>query len=484
MFSLSALQFFSLSLPLPLAAAPLTLEDAVHLALLRNPTIKVESYTPDIARANLLSALGFFDPALNFRREYSHEELPSAAALSGLPPTVERSLQDDYSLSLDGILPWGLQYSLGASARNLRGTFNGFADHYETFGGVTVTQPLLHGFGFSNTLAGVRLAKADRAISDWDYRHVVIDTITRVIFAYHDLLHARRSLQISQESRDLALSLLAANERRFEVGSMSRSDVIEARARAARREEAILIADRASRDTEVVLRQLIGGDIFAGLPLEIAALPPAPTVTVSPSTDVSIALELRPDYQAARFVMEHFRLNDRRARNQMLPRVDFVGSYGRAGADRDFSTSRRQLRTEDITSWSAGVVVSVPITFAEERGRARAARLQYHQAQENLKRFEQEIAVEVAHAAGQVETTRERILAAQRAFDLGREALAAEEKKLAVGTSNTFFVLELQESLSELERRLVRAEVDHRKALAQYDRVRGLTPQRLKLTLQ
>lgn len=481
MFSLSVLQFFSLS---TVVAAPLTLEDAVHLALAHNPTIRVESHSRDIARANLLAAYGLFDPALNLRRGYSHDEVPTSSPQSGLPPTVSRSFEDDYGLSLDGLLPWGLQYSLGASAQNFRGTFNGFEDNYETFAGITVTQPLLRGFGFGHTLAGVRLAKADRAISDWSYRQTVIDTITRVIFAYHDVVLARRSLQISLQSRQLALSLLAANERRFQVGSMSESDVIEARARAARREEAILVAERASLDAEIVLRQLIGLSVFDDAPLELVTLDPPPTERVSPARDFELALQSRPDYQAARFAVERFRVRHRRARNERLPRLDFVGSYGHAGADREFSVSRRQLRTEDIASWSAGVVVTLPITFAQERGRARAARAQYHQAQDDLERFEQEIAVEVAQAAGQIETTRERIQAAQRAFDLGRQALAAEEKKLAVGTSNTFFVLELQESLSDLESRLVRARTDHRNARAHYDRVLGRTIERLDLTIE
>src|SRR5690606_24785427 len=42
----------------------LTLDDAVRLALERNPQIKVEAFGRSIARADLLTAYGRFDPAL------------------------------------------------------------------------------------------------------------------------------------------------------------------------------------------------------------------------------------------------------------------------------------------------------------------------------------------------------------------------------------------------------------------------------------
>ena len=51
----------------------LRLDDAVRLALERNAQIKVESFGRSIARADLLTARGRFDPALTFRRSYRED---------------------------------------------------------------------------------------------------------------------------------------------------------------------------------------------------------------------------------------------------------------------------------------------------------------------------------------------------------------------------------------------------------------------------
>src|SRR4051812_19730979 len=148
--------------PVASAERRLSLDEAIRLALEKNKAVKVDSFSRSIARANLLTAEGRFDPALTFRGSYSEDENP--AGLGSLVSQVSRS--DDYSLSLDGVTPWGLNYSLGGRANNSRGTFNGFADNYSSFAGVSVTQPLLRGFGFGANLNGIRVAKADRAISD------------------------------------------------------------------------------------------------------------------------------------------------------------------------------------------------------------------------------------------------------------------------------------------------------------------------------
>jgi outer membrane protein TolC len=462
-------------------AEPLTLEGAIRFALQRNQALKVSAFTPDIARANVLAEFGRFDPALTFRRTVAESEMP----VSRSPLVTQLTKEDDYSLSLGGLAPWGLTYSLTATANNQRGTFNRFTDNYVTFGGVSVTQPLLRGFGFGATLAGLRIAKADRSISDWQHKQTVIDVVTSVVVVYNNLVQARENVRIARLSRDLTAQLVDQNEKRNRIGQISDADVLQARARLASREETVLFAVRSAEDTQNQLRQLIGDTAFAnvGTGLELAD-PPAPAaVTVSLADDLKRAYDQRPDYQAARLGVTKRRASSTLAQNQLLPRVDFVGSYGYSGVDRDFSTARGQVRDQDARAYSAGVVVSLPLTFAEGRGRARAAKLGLRQSEADLVRLEQEIAVDITAAAGQVETTRQRVAAAKHALDLSEQSLAAEQKKFTAGTSSTFLVLQSQDQLAQVQSSYARALADQRRALANYDRELGRTLATWQLTL-
>lgn len=455
------------------AETTLTLDDAIRLALERNAQIKVDAFGRSIARADLLTALGHFDPAITFRRSYREDSSLSPANVI----VADLIKTDDYSLAFEGTTPWGLNYSLGGSAQNQRYPNDGYANNFLTFGGITVTQPLLKGFGFGANLVGVRIAKADRRIADWEFRQTAIDTVTNVITAYSDVAYAQQLLRIAQRSRDLAAGLLSENEKRFKVGSISESDVTQARARTATRDDFILVAEQGLRDATNRLRQLIGETSFAIEPEALAIQPvdPPDRMAVNPAEDLQKALNDRPDYQEAKLGLVKREATHSAARTQLLPQVDFVGSYGYSGLDRDFGASRRMVRDHDNRSYSAGVVVSVPLTFAEGRGRARSARLHLRQAEADLVRLQQEIALSIAQAAGQLDTTHRRVEANRAAYELAKQALDAELKKLRAGTSSTFVVLNLQGELISAENSFYNAVADQRRAYAAYDRELGRT---------
>jgi outer membrane protein len=472
---------FAIAAASSLAQTTLTLEDAVRLALERNPQIKVEAFERSIARADLLAAKGRFDPALTFRRSYSEFSslAPSNVIIADLIKT------DDYSLQLEGLTPWGMSYRIGGTAQNQRYPHNGYENNFQTFGGISITQPLLRGFGFGSNLIGVRIARADRTIANWQFQLTAINIVTSTVIAYSDVTYAQQLLRIAHRSRDLAAGLLSENEKRFRVGGISESDVTQARARTATRDEFILVARQAVRDAVNRLRQLTGESAFSVEP-EALVIEPADNVMdapVSPAEDLKEALEIRPDYQAARLGLVKLRAAESAARNQLLPQVDFVGSYGYSGLDPNFATSRSMVSNYENRSYSAGVVVSVPLTFAEGRGRSRSAKLQRRQFEADLIRFEQDIAVSIASAAGQIETTRQRVAANRAAFDLARQALDGELKKLRAGTSSTFFVLNLQEQLIQAENALNNAMADERRAQAVYDREVGRTLRIRNITL-
>jgi outer membrane protein TolC len=456
-----------------LFAAPLTLDEAIRLALQRNPSLKVSAFAPQIARANLLTEYGRFDPAFTFRRSYREGQ----TQVSTVPLVNSVTQTDDYSLTFGGLAPWGLSYSLSATANNQRGTFNRFTDNYNTFGGISITQPLLNGFGFGSTLASLRIAKTNRADADWLHRQAVMNTVTSVIFAYNNLAQARETLRINILSRDLASKLLSQYQARNRIGAISDADVIQARASAASRDEAIITSAQAARDRENDLRQLIGETAFFqhGPDLELEPLPPAVPMTPDVAADLKRAMELRPDYQSARLAVTRRRYSSTLANNQLLPRLDFVGSYGYSGMDPNFSAARAEVRDRDARAYSAGVVVSVPLTFAEGRGRARSAKLALRQSEADLERLEIDIALDITAAAGQLETTRNRVESSRIAVDLARQSLDAEEKKIQAGTGRTTDVISAQSSLIQVERSYAQALADERRARAAYEREIGTT---------
>jgi outer membrane protein TolC len=324
----------------------------------------------------------------------------------------------------------------------------------------------------------IKVARTNLAMSEWDYRLSVTNLLTRVVYAYSDLHLAYAYLKSALRAREMAVQLYNENEGRRKRGAMSEYDVLSAHARVANREEFVIKAEQSVKIAENALKQLItderNADFFSWR-IVIEPLPPAPQEVIDAATGFRDAISHRPDYRWASLNVDKSGLDHRYQRNQMLPRVDLNGSYGYNGIGSDFASSRTNAISQNYLSSSAGVSVSVPLTFATERGRTRAAKLRLRQAETDLQRLEQDILVDVTNAAQQVESTRQRVATTKTARSLNEEMLDAELKRLRAGTGSTFNVLYQQEQLSSAEIVAAQAMADHHKALAEYDRQTGHT---------
>ncbi|MFI5336776.1 MAG: TolC family protein [Opitutales bacterium] len=465
----------------------ITVHDAVERALAKNFTIRASAFNVSISAAQVTQQFGIFDPSLTSSYNFSNNHAPQLVdPATGLRPAATQEKIDSYSAGLGGLLPWGLNYSLGTTSTNDRGTFNNFTDNFASFAGITGRQPLLRDAGFSATTAQIRIAMTNHSISEWQFKQSVIDVITNVLDAYYNLDFAISYYRSLLHSRESTAGLVAENEKRFHVGSMSEFDVTQARSQLAMQEEGVLIARRQILDAENALKALISDDRTARLldwHIELETLPEATVAVVDPAFDFPTALKQRPDYQQAVANLKVSNINYRYQRNQLLPKVDLVGSYGYNGYDTMSDVSRRMVRNQDYRTYTYGVQVTVPLTFTTERGRYRAAKLQQRQAETDLQKLEQDIVVSIGNAAGQIETTRQRVAATRLARELAQQTLDAEVKRLRAGTGNTFFVLQQQNMLSGTEVSEANALTDYHKAVAEYDRQLGVTLEKLNITL-
>src|ERR1019366_338772 len=209
-------------------------------------------------------------------------------------------------------------------------------------------------------------------------------------------------------------------------------------------EDSILQARQNISDSQNALKALITDERTMRLldwqiEIELPSIPPV--ALVNPAQDFAEALKKSPDYQQALLAVKSGDINNRLLRNQLLPRVDLVGSYGYNGYDTERSVSQRMVRNNDYRAYSYGVQVTVPLTSATERGRARAAKLQLHQAETSLQGLEQTIVVSIGNAAGRIETAYKRVIATREARELGQRTLDGEIKRLTTSNGSTFYVL-------------------------------------------
>jgi len=276
----------------------------------------------------------------------------------------------------------------------------------------------------------VRVARANRSISEWQYRQTLIDTVTDVIVAYNNLTLEHEALRIAQRSARSGGDT-PHRERAAAQGGRRRPKRRHRRARAGGRPGGVDFGgrQRGAYDRKPAART-DGRKIVSARPAGIpgrGARPPE--LTVDPAADYQAALNDRPDYQAARLGIVINRATSVAARNGLLPQVNLIWSYGYNGLSGDFAASRHMVTTEDFPSSSIGVNLSIPITNAAGRGPRARGPPDLEQSQADLKRLEADIAVSVANAASQIDTTRRRVAADQTAYDLANQGAGRRSQK-------------------------------------------------------
>lgn len=463
-------------------ARPMALEEAIGLALQNNLDVQIERANPEIARYNLNSLYGAYDPVFGVRVEQSYISSPGGFnPVTGLQTPGNDTWTESLRPSFSGALPSGLTYDIGGDLANRTSGRSGSVNTNGVFGtvnrgfqyrpsvGIDLAQPLLKNFLIDSTRQQIWVNRKTLKISELGVRQQIMNVANRVEQAYYDLIFAIENVRVQEKGLELAERLLSENKRRVEVGALAPLDEKQSQAQAAGSSADLLTARRTVEVQENVLKNLITDDYKQWHDLDIQ--PTEKLVVIPEKFDLMESwqrgMTQRPDLLQTRIDIERRDIILRYERNQLLPQLDLIGSYGRNGLDRHWGGALGNIRDETNPEFSYGVLFSIPLSNRGPRNRYRASRAEKEQALLTLKRLEQNILVQIDDAVKLAQTSLQRIEATKQARLYAEAALEAEQKKLENGKSTSFVILQLQRDLTTVRSEEIRALADYNKALAQ-----------------
>lgn len=476
----------------PAESLALSLKECIALALERNFDILIEGYNPKIRAADVINEQAEFDPTTfaGFRYSGGKEQLDDAP--SRWPP--DRTEKNRIATPLAGIeqrLQLGTRLHLQLSQEHIRsnetgstGRFVEPSDEIRTV--LSFTQPILRNFGFDVNRTRIRIAQTNQEISENSLKDRVIRVVSRVQELYWDLVFRIRELEVRRLSLKLAQDLLAQTRVQVAVGTQPQLSILEGEAGVAAREEAVIVAENDARNVEDQLKELLS--LFedrqrSGLGILPTDAPQFGIEEINLEKTLEAAFEFRPDYRQAKLEIESRTLNERFTRNQLLPTLDLQGSVGMNGLDDNLGDSVNNFTSGNWVQYQVGFAVRYPLGNRASKSRFTRARLEVEQAKAILERTEQRILVEVREAVRNVETNIKRVSVTRGARELAQKKLEAEERKLAVGLSSVREVLRFQDDLSLEQSREIRALTDYNISLANLERAKGTTLDRLNIVV-
>jgi outer membrane protein TolC len=493
----AARQASTLQIPASIASGtPLSMEDAVKMALENNLGVQAERMNPEIQSWALARATGAYAPSLisTFSRNSSAQ-----------PPIDFFSSAATQTTNGSTFTQGGLQQALKWGGGNYTVTVDG--SRGTSVGGVVVyplslksdfnavvNQPLLRNFKIDATRLNIGQTKLQQNITDLALQQRVTQTALNVRSAYYNLLGQIAGLQVAQESYDLSKRSLKDNQTRVEVGTMAKIDIVQAEAEVASNEEAVIVQEAAIQRAEDQLRALVMNPSQSGFwtqtfnPIDQATIAPR---SIDLDAAVKNALENRTDILQLKRQIDQTDLNLKYAQNQKLPGIDLQARYGLVGQGgtrnqydpsglttdivgtsvRGFGDVLHDVLGNDFRTWSVAVNFSYPLGTSPADAFAAETQLQRKQFNTSLADLELSVTTAVRDAARQVNTNLKRVEATRKAADLAQQRLDAEQKRFTVGLSSTFELLQAQRDLSAANQRQLQATLDYNLSLVAFDAI-------------
>jgi HAE1 family hydrophobic/amphiphilic exporter-1 len=331
-----------------------------------------------------------------------------------------------------------------------------------------LTQPLLRGRSPSANLAPLRAAGRRDDATRLLLKARAADMARAVEVAYWELAYAERELEIQERALDASRKHLEDTRKRVRAGRVAPADMLIVERAVAVAADELVAADGRRRAKALELSRLTG--------LDAAALHardwPRDRGTVRPEA-VMEAVRSAPMAHSIDALREAREQEARATDDRSLPRLDLVAMAGPSGEQPNVGDAFRAMARFDELAWSVGLVFTwSPAGSAQDAAaeRAQAERRRAGLAREIARRdLEDRARKLVAALDGAVR----RGELAQKAVDLARRALSAEQARFEAGAVPAKNLLDRQMELAQAELREARVQADAAVARAEIEGMTG-----------
>jgi len=513
-----------------MAQRPLSLKEAITLALENNKDIEVSRQNVRIAEFDLRAAGGFYEPKFTGQTYYERATVPNVSIFSNVNKITTGSIVGNAGFQ-GYIKKYGTIFSATANNQQVSSgnPLSVLSPQYNSSLIFSVTQPLFRGRGFDQPRRTIEIAKRNLSLTDTQFRQRSIEIITNVQRAYWDLTYNLRNLQVQRDSVKDAKDQLAHNQRLVEEGQLAPIDIIAAQTQVANFEQNVYTALDDVNRAENTLKNLIAENRAA--PIWNASIIPTDSVDLDvPNTTLPEALDLalqnRPEIEINNVQKDINAIDQRFYKEQTKPQVDLIASYTTSGIAGTANPSAISIFSNNSTAatinqiiprvnannptlppidlisvpppqtvsgnltgsnfssltdifanryptFRAGVQFNIPLRNETAKAQLGKALVQGEQIQTQREQIAQNIQVDVRNALQTVRTAEARLRTAAISRENSQKQYQSEQRKLDAGQSNIYMVLDRQTALTTAKSTELRAQTELNKAIADLQKATG-----------
>ncbi len=452
-----------------------------------------------------------FDPIVTANLNFGHSTSPqSNTVTTGTTALVTTNKTANFGIS-QSFLSGGtvsLAYNNIVQDQNsFRSTVNPFTTSSLDLSAV---QPLLQGFGFAQNNRTIRIAKNNVKAADFVFRQQLINTVANVVQLYWNLVAAISTVSVNQQAVAVAQKLYDDNKTQVNIGTLAPIEVVRAEAQLATAQQALVAAQSAVLQLESVLKSALSRNGLASQAILDAHVVPTDPIripeveAVEPIQDlVTKALDNRPDLAQSRIQIDNAQIALAGTRNALLPTLNATGDFrsnALAGEQNTllgpvnpatglptpptiadpffvggYGSILAQLFGRSFPTYSVGLSLNIPLRNRAAQANVATASLNLRQSQLLVQRQINQIRVDVKNAMIALDQARAQYQAAVKGRVLQEQTLDADQKKLALGATTVYQVIQDQRDLTTAAAAEVTAQATYAGARVQLDVSTGST---------
>jgi HAE1 family hydrophobic/amphiphilic exporter-1 len=509
---------------------PMTLQEAITLALQNNNDIDSSKLDVQIAEFNLRGARGVYDPVLESENYFERRTTPTSSTIAG--GANGSVTQSDFSNAFGarGFSPFaGGSYTADFSASRINTTNQNATLNPQFPSALTLTyiQPLWRGLRFDNNRRNIEIAKKNLGLTDAQFRQRAVEVIAQVEQSYWDLAFSLRNLQVQIDAVKQARLQLESNQRLVSKGALAPIEIVAANTQITTFEQNIYTAQEAVTRAENNLKTLM-------LPERTSEIWARAIVPVSPveldvpriplEQAVGSALTNRQEIAQLQANAEINKIDERYFRDQTKPQIDLIGNYtgsGLAGTPTvrspttggttsaltarvnelsainglpvlptttatttstipenligGYPQSLSNLATADYPTYRVGVRISLP--FGNRTAKANFGRtlVESERIRNQRAQIEQIIEADVRNTTQSLRSAEARLNSAAASRASAEQLYQSEQRQFRAGTTTVFLVMQRQNELVAARGRELQAQTDLNKAVSEFQRATGTT---------
>jgi outer membrane protein len=444
-----------------------------------------------------------FDPQLigdaGYLRRSDSVELSSttgSGTISG--PTVIPPPLDYIGANVSYLQGFSIGLELEAIVNNASTVEYGSTGQLDPFStpstSLTLTQPLLRGFGRDVNLRYLRIARADQKISRLLFEQQVMETIYGTSRLYFDLVSLGEDVLVKTESLRAATKQREDEESQETMGTLAPIELTRAKALESSSRFALIQAQGLYKQEEIILRNQLLRTASTVFTAQFDEIVPTDHIIVPDHLEplevpalVAQGLARRPDLAQAELQIEAGKISADASRNNARPQLNLYANAQTRGASEQpyeplgstgtgLATTPQDLALGGLrvsTIYQAGVQLTLPLRNRVAESDAARDAVQLRQVQARTEKLSAQIREDVETAVVALQTAQAAYEAASQSRDYQSQLLDAERDKLSVGQSTDLAVLQNEAYLAQAKSTEIAARSNWMKARIELDNALG-----------